>query len=228
VRILVVTPWYPTAEAPQLGLFVAREAAALAEVHDVRVLHLDWTGPVHATTVAVDGVDARRVVLRRSRPVDFARARRLVRRAAVDADVVHTHALTALIPWLAGRPTTRPWVHSEHWSALTAPETLGRGQRLALRALRPMLDRPDVVVAESERLAAAVRNRRTGPVEIVPCVVPTAALVPRPAAGLPLVAVGGLVDRKDPLLAVDVLALLCERGHDASLTWVGEGPLRDV
>lgn len=52
---------------------------------------------------------------------------------------------------------------------------------------------------------------------------------PRPADDrrLRLVSIGGLIDRKDPLLAVDTLAELLVRGHDARLTFVGQGPLEE-
>lgn len=39
---------------------------------------------------------------------------------------------------------------------------------------------------------------------------------------------GGLVERKDPLCALDALQTLRASGLDATLTWVGEGPLRDA
>ena len=44
---------------------------------------------------------------------------------------------------------------------------------------------------------------------------------------LRLAAVGGLIDRKDPVLAVETLAALRDRGVVAELTWVGSGPLRE-
>jgi len=227
MRILIVTPWYPTQRAPHNGVFVAREAAALATAHDVVVLHLDWTGGAGDTLLSPQGVNARRVDLRRVRPLDYVRARRLVRAAARCADVVHTHALTGLLPWLLGRPSDLPWVHTEHWSALTSPESLSPALRAALTVLRPLLNRPDVVIAESTRLADAVRAHRRGAVAIVPCVVPPAPLVDPPEAPpLRLIGIGGLVSRKGPLLAVAAVADLASRGVDVRLVWAGEGPQR--
>ncbi len=223
----MVTPWFPTADAPESGLFVAREAAALGDAHDVRVLHLDWSGRRDRESRAAGSAAVRRLALTRANPLDYLRARRAVRLAAADADILHTHALTGLLPWLRGRPAPVPWVHSEHWSALTAPDTLGPFGRLALAVLAPALRGPDVAVAECERLAAALRTRRSGPVAIVPCIVPPpGTLTPRPPGAPALIGIGGLIDRKDPLLAVETLAVLRERGLDARLTWVGEGPLR--
>ena len=60
---------------------------------------------------------------------------------------------------------------------------------------------------------------------------PRECLTPRPTRPrnpLRLVAVGGLVERKDPILAVETLAELTARGVHAQLTWVGEGELRDA
>lgn len=219
-----MTPWYPTADAPESGVFVAREAEALAEAHDVRVLHLDWSGRPGRAPVP-GRATVRRLALRRANPLDYVRARRAVRRAS--ADVVHTHALTGLIPWLVGRPARGPWVHSEHWSAITSPETRPRLERAALRGLLPLLRRPAVVVAESSRLADAIARSRRGPLAIVPCVVPPVEVRPLPRRNR-LIGVGGLIDRKGPLTAVETLAALRARGVDADLTWVGDGPLRDA
>ncbi|WJL95095.1 glycosyltransferase family 4 protein [Microbacterium sp. ET2] len=224
MRILVVTPWFPTTAAPQSGLFVAREAAALATTHEVRVLHLDWTGSF-ADEVPVTPHTTRRVVLRRSRPLDFARSRRIVERAARKADVLHTHALPVLLPWLADRPRASTWVHSEHWSGLTSPETVGRGERALLPPLARLLARPDAVVAESSRLVDAIRPHRDAPVDVVPCIVPESTVAPWPDAER-LVAVGGLIPRKGPLIAVEAVAELRRRGRDTRLTWVGDGPQR--
>lgn len=227
MRILIVTPWFPSASRAESGIFVEREARALAADHEVVVLHLDWNdAPGEVTTVP--GARVVRHRLNRANPLDHLRARTLVRRAARGADVVHTHALTGLIPWLIGRPAPRPWVHTEHWSGLTAPETLSRGEAMMLRALSPALARPDVVVAECERLAAAVRARRSGAVAIVPCVVPDVTVVEPPASDtLRLVAVGGLIARKGPLIAVGAVAELRRRQIPTTLVWVGAGPQAD-
>lgn len=227
MRILVVTPWFPTVDAPTSGLFVAREVESLAAEHDVHVLHLDWNGPAMVREPSPSPARVERVRLRRPVIGDYRRARRLVDAAAQGADVVHTHSLTVLLPWMSGRVTRRPWVHSEHWSGLTSPDTLGIGERVALRALRPALDRPDVVVVESSRLRAAVAARRAGPIAVVPCVVPESPVTNAPRGErLQLIGIGGLIPRKGPLLAVGAVAELVARGVDAGLTWVGEGNLR--
>ncbi|HWL77211.1 glycosyltransferase [Microbacterium sp.] len=229
MRILVVTPWFPSASMPASGIFVEREVWALAGAHDVHVLHLDWQHTSGRETSATGSLRVTRLPLSRSRPIDFVRARRAVRAAAQHADVVHTHAVTGLIPWRwpRSRPAALPWVHSEHWSGITSPETLSRGARIARRALLPLLRHPDVVVAESGRLASAIRAVRSTPVEIVPCVVPEPDVTEAPSTPpIRLVGVGAMIARKGPLLAAQTLEELGRRGHDATLTWVGDGPQR--
>ncbi len=233
MRVLLVTPWFPTKAAPESGLFVLRDAAALAAAGvDVSVLHLDWLHDTETLAGLDPRVRVRRVRLSRADPTAYASARRLVRAAAQDADVVHTHALTGLVPFLVGRPAPHdtPWVHTEHWSGLTSPETLSPALRAVRRLLVPVLRRPDAVVVACRRLVSALRPTRTGPVEVVPCVVDGPSQVveaPRDMACLRLVGVGGLIARKGPLTALETLAALREQGVDATLTWVGDGPLRE-
>lgn len=226
MRILIVTPWFPSADAVESGLFVAREALALTALHDVSIIHVDANN-ASGEPLAIEGAAVSRIRLNRRSPRSIADVRRTVRAAAREADIVHTHALTGLFPWLLGRPG-RPWIHTEHWSGLPAPETLTTAERLIRLALRPVLNRPELVIAECERLANAVRPTRRGRMEIVPCIVPFDGAVTDPPRGdvLRIAGVGGLIPRKGPHLAVDTIVELRKRGVRAHLTWVGGGPLR--
>jgi glycosyltransferase involved in cell wall biosynthesis len=230
MKIVAVTTWYPTGVSPSLGAFVEKDVEVLSRDHDVEVVHL--VPPAHHDGEAVverDGVRVRRVVMSTQRPDHVARAARELRSLLRGADLVHTMAFSSLLPFALGRPSA-PWVHTEHWSGLTNPGTLPPVWRAALPALRPLLARPDAVTAVCEYLARPIRAVRRGTTVIVPCIVPAPdPLPPRPdrAAALRLAAVGGLIDRKDPLLAVDTVAELRDRGVDAELTWVGSGPLRE-
>jgi glycosyltransferase involved in cell wall biosynthesis len=99
-------------------------------------------------------------------------------------------------------------------------------QRLA--AARHLLRLPKAVSAVSSPFAAVVGRFTGRDVSVVPCVVDASfSAAPQPSASpLHLVAVGGLVAGKRPLLAVDTLAKLVGDGVDARLTWVGDGSLR--
>lgn len=229
MRVLVVTTWFPTTRYPATGSFVARDVAALAVDHDVRVLHL--VAPSHDDGVrrtSYRGVPVERMVMDPRRPDHLVRACMRLRRLASDVDLLHSVAISSLLPMAWWKPRVR-WVHTEHWSGLLAPDTLSAGVRLARPLAARLLSRPDVVTVVSEHLAGGVRAFRSRPVVVVPNIV-TGPEVPAPRrpdpAPLRLVSVGGLVPRKGPLLAVRAVAELRRRGVDASLTWVGEGPQR--
>ncbi|MDU0349475.1 glycosyltransferase family 4 protein, partial [Actinomyces sp. MRS3W] len=107
--------------------------------------------------------------------------------------------------------------------------------RAVLPAASRLLALPDVVTSVCDYLASPIRAVR-GPREtrVVPCIVEPYPPAPRRtrtgdgAVTLRLVSTGGLIDRKDPLLALEIVAELVRRDIDAHLTWVGEGPLHDA
>lgn len=236
MRVLVVTTWLPTPSSPSTGAFVVKDVQALRSLgHEVVVVHLlpghqgepDPGGEVAGAPVVT-------VPMTTTRPDQVAAAGRRVQSLASSADLLHTMAFSSLLPTVGWRPGV-PWVHTEHWSGLTAPQTLPRAWRLVLPTLTPLLRSPDVVTAVCGYLAAPIRRERRGrAVRVVPCVVrPPDRLVERPDGPgtdgvLRLVGVGALVERKDPVLAVDTVAELASRGVRARLTLVGEGPLRSA
>lgn len=235
MKVVAVTTWFPTKVAPTSGTFTHADIQAIRtrkEVSDLRVVHLvpphQDDGTRHLTH---EGLDVVRIPMSTRSPVGIARAGRALRRELRDADLVHTMAFSTLLPMAWWRPRA-PWVHTEHWSALTTPSTVPLTWRLVLPLLWPLVRRPDVVTAVCDYLARPIRKRRgTDPTVVIPCIVPPPehldARPIRPRNPTRLVAVGGLVDRKDPLIAVDTVAELARRGTPARLTWVGEGPLRE-
>lgn len=230
MRILMVTPWFPTAKNPVAGIFVARDAALLARTHDVRVVHLvdpDLLSAADETSAEYE-FPVERIAWSRSSVVDTLSAGRRLRSLMQDADVLHTHAFQALLP-LAVRRVPVPWVHSEHWSGIGAPESLSFRGRSVLRVAGRVLHRPDVVTAVSSHLSKRIQKFRKRPVRIVPSVVSSPAVLvdpPNDPEHIRLVAVGNLVDVKDPFLAVATVKRLKELGQQTSLVWVGDGPLR--
>ncbi|PWH04985.1 hypothetical protein DEO23_15225 [Brachybacterium endophyticum] len=231
MRATLVTTWFPTAIAPSRGSFVARDALAIAEHAEVRLVHLVPPADDDGTRRLVhEGIDVLRVPMDPRRPDQILRASRTLAAAMADADVVHSMAFSTLLPLALRRPRA-PWLHTEHWSALTTPGTLSAPARLALPALTRLLAGPDRATAVCEYLAEPLRRARGHrPTDVVPCVVDPGPLVPRRARSdrtLRLVSTGGLIDRKDPLTAVRTLAVLAARGVDVHLEWLGEGPLRE-
>ncbi|MDO5645564.1 MAG: glycosyltransferase [Dermabacter sp.] len=230
MRVTAVTTWFPTTRAPSRGSFVVRDLHAIARHADVRLIHLVPAHDDDGTRRLVhEGIEVTRIPFTPSRPGSALAASRALHCALEGSDLVHTMAFSSLLPLLARRPRM-PWLHTEHWSALTTPATLPAPLRAALPVLARALNRPDHVTSVCEFLARPIRDvRGSRPVSIVPCIVDPAPLVPRRGrsdGALRLVSTGGLIDRKDPLIAVETLARLVEGGVDAHLSWLGDGPLR--
>lgn len=225
----MLTTWFPTRSSPGAGSFIARDATALAQDHDVRVIHLvppelddgvrkSEHGGVPVTSIPVDVRTPRGLIS----------ATRHVPRLLHGADLVHTMAAPALLPFLIRRPAI-PWVHTEHWSGVA--NLLGsRRARLASPLTRRAFGGPDRVVAVSGRLADALRALRTGPVDVVGNIIDEidpASLdvdpVFRPEA-VKVLGVGTVNAHKGWRLAVGAVQALQDDGVDAQLVWFGHGP----
>jgi len=241
-RLVVLTPWYPTAEAPYHGSFVEQSVAALAHPADattiVQVTSVPPDEPagvkredsVHGTVVRV------RVPLDPMTPrVATGLAHRdaiAAAQAAGDlpelaaADVVHAHvgmpsgfAVAALL-----RPGQR-LVTTEHATYL--PTVLRTPDGLA--AYRSMLERAHVHLTVSRAQARDLRRRvpdlRTR-IDVIGNPVDDTRFAPLPAPPAELlrwVYVGNLVERKNVRTVVEALAVADPRTH---LTLVGDGPQR--
>lgn len=229
MRVAVVTPWFPSEANLAMGQFVEKEVKALHRAgHDVRVIFLD-RGAREVQRRYVEGVPVLVLPVDVRNPLHIARFAKELRDGLRFAEVVHSHAISVLPTLALVRPQTR-WVHSEHWSALTTPRTAGPLGPCLVGAVSRFLKLPEVVLGESDRLVEAVKKSRgSGAIGLVPCVVPAPPQLQEAPKGkvLRLASTGGLIDRKDPLLAVRALKVLESQGIPASLRWVGEGPLRN-
>ncbi|MDT3767210.1 glycosyltransferase family 4 protein [Gleimia hominis] len=231
MRIAIVTPWFPTRVNPVSGSFVLKDATAFQRAGlDILVLHLV---PPHeddgVRQTYVEGIRTIRIPMSTKNPVDMMRARTALTPYLEGADIVHTQALSAIEPFVFKRPK-QPWVHTEHWSAITTPSTLSEREQKLLPYLLKMSALPDVTVSVCQFLADAIRPARSKRIEIIPCQVPSPTrLMPRrpDPKDLRLICTGALIERKDPIIAVKTLKVLQDRGHAVSLTWLGEGPLRE-
>jgi glycosyltransferase involved in cell wall biosynthesis len=232
MRVIAVTTWFPTEVAPSRGSFVVRDLLAIAHHAEVSLVHLVPPADDDGTRRLVhEGIDVLRIPMDPRRPDHVLAASRALSRALRGADLVHSMAFSSLLPLALRRPRA-PWLHTEHWSALTTPATLPAPARAGMPVLTRLLALPDRVTAVCEFLARPIREiRGRRETAVVPCIVEPGELVPRrdrSDGALRLVSTGGLIERKDPLLAVEVLARLVEGGTDAHLEWLGEGPLRDA
>lgn len=231
-RVLIVTTWLPTEKAPLAGNFIERDIRTLSRVANVRVLH--FVSPSlddGKRTLSLHEVIVERHVMDMKNPFSIMRARRLVRAEAKKVDLVHTMAISSVLP-VVSQGIDRPWVHTEHWSGFLAWNT---GWRRVVRGLFSVfLSKATAVVAVSDLLGGAMRASLKRRVVVIPNQV-DAELIERPVSGqtlienrcVKLVSVGNMVESKRPKLAVETLHELQRRGWKVSLTWFGDGPLRN-
>lgn len=233
MHVLLVTPWFPSAAHSGSGIFNLRDAALLAKQHSVRVIHLirpDWADLLEAQgesmETVVEGLPVLRVRFSAGDPRTYLGARRAILAELPSADLLHTMALPALLPLAFGR-VALPWVHTEHWSGLSAGAV--GGAALTGRLLKALLRAPDRVVAVSRSLADSIAAcTRFPPVVIGNAVpLPPEAQISAPfeqGQRLRIVSVGGVSANKGPVLAVETVARLADLGVVADLRWLGSGP----
>lgn len=228
MRVLVVTTWFPSRKFPGSGLFNLRDVELLARDHEVRVLHLIAPQLLSGEEDEYEGFSIRRVTFHLSCPATVPAAVRAIREELRSAELLHTMAQPTLIPTrMVGVRT--PFVHTEHFSMLLTPPK-SRLHAAATALLAPLFRRPTEVVAVSRALASVIDRHRKKPSTVIGNHVMLPENPPSGAAlgrGQPIrmISVGGAVERKGPLQAVDTMIELRRRGIDASLTWVGVGPL---
>lgn len=231
MRVTVLTYDFPSDDNPAAGRFIHRHVQALARDHDVRIVQarvrVSARWEVSAGHRQVDGLAVETVTVSGPPGPAHAKAASLVSQRATGTDVLHTMAFESL---LLGRlvRSPAPWVHTEHSSNATdLPHGLAG---VYVRGLRPLLRRPALVTAVSGYLEDGIRRLgRTGPTRVVPNVIEVPDL-PRsrtPRTSAFIVAVGGLVPSKRPLLALSTTAELRRRGVDVRLLWIGQGPMAE-
>ena len=218
LRILCLTNMYPGPADPDYGAFVAAMCDEIERSgHDVERVVIDRRarGALH-TPVKYAGLTARA----------FARTRRV--------DVIYAHYLfpTGAIAAASGRLLGRPWVitaHGHDVRNLTNP-------RLRMVTARAVQDAASII-AVSRYLADELRGSglRLPPVYVANMGVdlerfrPADKAAARIRLGLgdgPLVlAVGGLTERKNPLRLMQAFQHVRAVHGDATLAFVGDGPL---
>jgi glycosyltransferase involved in cell wall biosynthesis len=238
MKILVIATWYPHDENPAEAPFNADHVDAIRRRgHEVRVLHVRLGSglamPSRKSGVW-EGTPVRRILADPAQPRTLLRALRTLHREMAWADVIHTMAFSSVLvaapAWALRAVTGRgpAWVHTEHWNGVVNPRSVSP-LWAKLSRLRAVLRLPHVVTGVTGQLAAEMQKfARPHAAMTIPCVVKGPANVTAAPFGpvLRLVAVGGLIARKRPQEAIEAIAWLRDRGTDASLTWVGDGPLR--
>lgn len=242
MRVLIVQPWIRVGGAEILSLQLAEALERAGDEAPIAALFVDPHGlPAHSV--------ARRYVLPPPwLAARFARSRALtyvigplvllglVLRAAGRADVLNPHNLPGpVVAAIACRIRGRPVV----WTCNEVPEPLPRGQAAKLGRLevaawwvgaalsRRVARTPREILVLSEKTRLAVRRSYGREALVVrPGVDLTDLHTERRRASGPfrLLFVAKLHPQKDPQLALRTLAAVRERGIEATLTIVGDGP----
>ncbi len=230
MKLLVVTTWLPTPQAPESGIFVERDIDLIARDHDVHVVHLSAAPRAEGRPGATS--DGRRwslesLAMTPANPLSVAAAARELRGMLPDHDLVHSMAASALLPFRR-LDVTRPWVHTEHWSGLLAPATVPLPARIGVPATMRLLKKPDVVVAVGSQLAEKIRGVRRGPVVVVPnaVTVPECSFPVATTACCGSSASAGSCRARAPMSRSGRSPSSSPRGHDARLVWLGDGAMR--
>jgi glycosyltransferase involved in cell wall biosynthesis len=208
MRILLVSQMYPSAAAPDFGVFVQgleRELAGRGHAIERVVIDRRGGGKLRHARLAVRALRA----ARRFRP-----------------DVVYAHFLfpTGLSGLLAARAAGAPLVvtaHGQDVANLTQHRFVRRPTRLVVRGAARVIAVSDWLRGELERGVPEAR----GKTEVVNCGVDLQRFTALPhagGAGPAFACVGSLIERKNVVRLADAFARLGE----GTLTFVGDGPLR--
>jgi glycosyltransferase involved in cell wall biosynthesis len=208
VRILIVSQMYPGPADPDLGIFVqGLERALEARGHEV----------------------ARAVVDRRAggvaRNVELARRTRAASRS-FRPEVVYAHFLVpaGLIAAVGSRAPLVVTAHGQDVRNAVGSPTIRR-------LTRHVCQRASAVIAVSDYLRRTLEGvvpEARGKTDVIDCGIDLDLFVvsPAPSGSPAYLSVGTLDDRKNPVRLAEAFARLGEQG--ASLTFVGDGPLRPL
>ena len=246
MKILFMTSWYPTPDAPVGGVFVREHARAVALRHEVQVLHLmgkdshisGWWDVTQETDPSLTlDIPTWRV---RHRPAPLPGASSLVylwaAQKALDQvaesgfapDLIHAHIYEA--GWAAaliGKKRGLPVVITEHNSDFPRR----RLPWLQVQKARYAFCHADRILPVSLALQQAIQDMRiSGNFTVVPNVVDTDLFFPSPSRPVGdekrLLFVGSLIPVKGIDHLFHALATLHENRQDWRLDLIGDGYLR--
>lgn len=252
MRVLVITPWFPSVKEPHAGIFVAEQVRILRSHADVAVIHLRF-GDKHEVPRLEDGADypliravagvsrGARGRLGRLRAlwqttVGFCRlassARRLLVRLWGHPDIVHGHVTypTALAAQSIAHRFRVPYVLTEHSAAYMqgATDWVWAG-RLTDRIMRRAIRGSWAVIAVSTALARPLVSMRfTANVIVVPNVVRAAAVHPLPVSKPTRIAHVSIMRdaHKNITMLLDAVQRVRNRRTDFEVILIGDGPDR--
>lgn len=235
LHVLLVSPWYPSAEAPVDGLFVRDQARAASLFCDVTVLLRSGSASdssdagLRVLRVLPDGAG---ILANFKRLLAIAATVRRLRQEGHPPDIIHGHVYwAAFVAVLVGRLQGLPVVVSEHHTDFVEGRLSRRDRIIARITFRSAKLVCPVSRALMQSMAELEPNGRYS---VVPNTVDVATFAAgmrlRPAAvdDPHLLNVSGLSARRKGLLhLLEALRILLSRYPNACLKLAGDGPDRD-
>jgi len=230
------------------GIFVRRQAEALAKKHEVRVIAVYPDASARETYEVVNtlenSVKVCRVYYKPGGNIPFlsgltgfiryvrAHHKGYMSQSPFSVDIVHGHILTREIffTWFMARKQHRPYVISEHWSRYFPVNGTYKG---VLRKClgRWLLRRSSGLIAVSEPLLKAMKdeNLEHSRSWVVPNVVDVSAYVPpvnMPESGKAVILHVSCFENKSKNISgfLEAIAEVCRKRNDFIVQMVGEGP----
>lgn len=248
LKILFVPRWYPSRTDPMPGLFIQRQAEALALKHSVQVIsvHPDHAckSPFEIVHSVENHVNACRVYYKSNSGKPFISALVNIFRYVkahhlgyhsilpYSADIIHGHILTREIffAWFMSRKQNCPFIISEHWSRYFPTNGTYTGF-LRKWMTRFFLKKSSALIAVSESLSEAMKacglqHSRT---YIVPNVVDTSSFVVakgQPISEKAVILHVSCFDDKSKNISgfLDAVKELYKHRNDFRVILVGDGP----
>lgn len=230
MKIAIVTTEYPTEMAPTVGSFVHLNALALAQNHEVTVVHFIPQSQDMGERQYHDGpLFVRSFPNQMNSPEEWEAAWHIVSSISHGFTIIQTMNLRSILAFahdLSGQlPLSCPWVHFEPWTTKTPP-----GWPVDAPAVENILLRADALCAVGPSLLEGWEEDRFGMVnEVVPFIVPQPEVLAErdyQPGRVRLVTLGSVSSRHQPELCVRTVNTLVKQGIDATLTWVGDGSMR--
>lgn len=231
MNILVVATWFPTAEQPIGGIFIAKQAEALAAHHDVSVVASTSTAEANTPLPSLDA-KVPYDIFRERVPSGTGYLKRYCQSVYSVAkktrpDVIHAHVTNpgGLAAVVVGWLTRTPVVITEHFGPFSACMRTVRDRMKMGFALR----NAHAVIAVSNALKTAIRSHgiRRG-IDVVPNVVDTDVFHPDGSqtthdASHRVLFAGRLGDEQKNLPSLLRAIASLRRHDDYRLTVIGDG-----
>ncbi len=248
LKILFVPRWYPNRIDPMPGLFIQKQAGALAKKHSVQILSVHPDPDCKGTYEIVNSVEnavrachvyykadqTRSVFSKLTGIIRYIKAHHIGYHSLMPfaVDIIHGHILTREIffAWFMARKQGCPYIISEHWSRYYPGNGTYKGL-IRKWLTRLLLKNSSGLITVSESLAQAMKSVKLvhPTTRVVPNVVDTGLFVPpseKPVESKAVILHVSCFEDKSKNISgfLDAITQLYQSRNDFRVLMVGEGP----